>query len=120
MRIAQVRTCQRAQVGATRGDDAVHLIGFSDIAYGDGRNCGFITDAIAIGRLIHAAVDRLGVFGSLSSRDVDDVATGSDEGARDRDSVITADSAFDPIGCGDADGHWLLFRPDCAHGPESL
>src|SRR5882724_852480 len=101
--IAQVRTRQRAQIRTPGGDYAVHLISLDDVADCDRRYAGFVADAVAVGRLIHASIDGLRVFGSLTGRDMDDVASGGNKGARNLDGVVAGDAALDPIGGGDAD-----------------
>src|SRR5882724_6798216 len=99
--VAQVRPRQGAQISTPGGDDAVHLVGFRDITHGDRRNSSLIADAIAVGCLIHASIDGLRVFGSLTGRDMDDVASGGNKGARNLDGIVACDAALDPVGSGD-------------------
>src|SRR5689334_11860169 len=58
-RIGQMRPGERAQVGATRRDDAVYMIGFEDVADRHGGNADLVADAIRERRLIHASIDRI-------------------------------------------------------------
>ena len=61
-----MRTRKRAQVGAARGDDAVDVGVGGDGADRHRRNSRLVTDAIAEGRLIQAAVDRSRVGDGLA------------------------------------------------------
>src|SRR3954454_11333148 len=120
MWIAQVRARQRAKIRTARGNDAVYLIRFRDVPDCDRRHASLVADAIAVRRLIHASVDRLGVFRSLPGRNVNDVATGADECAGDLDGIVAADSAFDPIGCGDTHRDRLPLGPSGPHRSENF
>src|SRR5438105_15478456 len=59
IRVGQMRSRNRAQIGAARGDDAVGVIRFEDGADGYGRHAYFVAYAIGERRLVHAAIDRL-------------------------------------------------------------
>src|SRR6187549_3502074 len=58
--VGQVRARNRAQVGAARRDDAVHVVHFRNRAHRDGLYAHLVADAIGKRRLVHAAVNRLG------------------------------------------------------------
>ena len=54
-----MRPCYGAQVGTSSCNDAVHMIGFRNGAYGNGSYAGFISNSIGKGGLKHAAIHRL-------------------------------------------------------------
>ena len=119
-RIDQMRPRQRHEVGAAGGDDGVDLVGAGDRADAHRRDAGVVADLVGERRLVHAAVDRLGVRRGLAGGDVDQVAAGLGEGARHRDRIVAGEAAVLPVGRRDAHRHRLVLRPGLAHGAEHL
>ncbi len=85
VRIGQVRPREAAEVGATRHQNRVHVVGLVDVADRHRRNAGLVANPIGERRLEHAAVDRPRAHRGLPGGDVDDVDTGVAEQARNLD-----------------------------------
>ena len=51
-----MRTGHGTQVGAARGQDAVHMVGLTDGPHGDGGDAGFLANAVGKRGLVHAAI----------------------------------------------------------------
>ncbi|SPC13098.1 conserved hypothetical protein [Cupriavidus oxalaticus] len=119
-RVGQVRTRDRAKIGAAGGDDRVDMIGLEDRADGNGGNARLVADAIGERGLVHAAIHRRLVRADLSRRAIDHVGAGGLEGAGDLDGVVGRDAAFDPVVRRDAHRHRLVLRPYRAHRFEHL
>ena len=90
VRIHQVRARERAEIGAAGGEDRVDVIGLEDVADGHGLHARFVADAVAEGRLEHAAVDGARERRGLAGGDVDEIGAGLGEGFGDGDGVFGA------------------------------
>src|SRR5688572_22279615 len=97
-----MRSRERAEIGATRSNDRVHLVGLRYVADGDRRDTGFVANSIAQWRLEHASVYWLCLGRRLPGGDVNNVGACIVERAGDFHSLRTVDSPLDPIGRRDA------------------
>src|SRR6185437_13078926 len=75
--VAEMRTRQRAKVGTAGGDDGIHLVSLGDITDRDGGNVRLVSNAIAVGRLIHASILRASVHRGLTGGNVNDISAGA-------------------------------------------
>ena len=120
VRVTQVRPANGDEIGASRGDDAVHLVGLGDISHRDRRHMPLVADPVTVGRLVHPAVDGLRIRRRLAGGDMNDVGTRGNEGSTNADRLVRRESVAQPVGCRDADGHRAVRRPLCSHRTEHL
>ena len=82
-------------------DDRVDVVVAGDRADRDHRDARLVADPVGVRRLEGAPVGGLLVGRDLAGGDVDDVAAGLDQPARERDRVVAVEAALDPVGRAD-------------------
>jgi hypothetical protein len=120
VRVAQMGSGERAEIGSFRRQDRVDLIGGGDVADRHRPDADLLANAIGKRRLEHAAVDRCLLRHGLATRDIDQVDAVLLQRARDRDGVVSGVAAVRPVGGGDADRHRLVRGPARPHGIEDF
>ena len=68
VRIGEVWAGEAHQIGATRHQDRVDVVGFVDVAHRHRGDAGLVADPVGEGRLEHSSVHRLGVDRGLSAQ----------------------------------------------------
>ena len=83
-----MRPGKRDQIGASGGEDGVHLVRGGDRADAHGGDMRLVANAVRERRLEHASVHRLAMADGLPRRDVHQIDAVLGEGAGDRNGFL--------------------------------
>ena len=92
VRVCKMGTGEADQIRASGCDDAIHMVGLVNVAYGDGRDAPVVTDDVRQRSLKHASGLRLSGVTRLSGGNIDDVCPGFDKCLGNRGGFALGDT----------------------------